>query len=105
VSLPPALKIADGWSKVVLREALGDMLPSDVRKRRDKLGFATPEAEWLRRLGGPLVEETLRHAGRGVDRDGALGLWSRVRNGDASAAAPLWRVVCFERWRETFGVS
>jgi asparagine synthase (glutamine-hydrolysing) len=97
-SLPRELKISQGRTKVVLRRALGDLVPGEVLARTDKLGFATPEAAWLAEAG-PLVDETLAGAGEAVDRTGARALWSRLREGDRSAAAPLWRVVCFERWQ------
>jgi asparagine synthase (glutamine-hydrolysing) len=98
-SLPPELKLEGGTTKVVLREALGDLLPPEVLARRDKLGFATPEAVWLRRLGGALVGDVLRSGDGVVDAAGAGALWTRVQAGDDAAAAPLWRVICFERWR------
>src|SRR5207253_1679555 len=43
--------IERGRTKAILRRALGDLLPPIVRDRIDKIGFATPEAAWLR---GPL---------------------------------------------------
>lgn len=99
-SLPVELKVAGGRTKVVLREALGDLLPPEILARRDKVGFATPEAGWLRSLGESLVGDVLRNVDDGLDRDGAFALWSRLRHGDDAAAAPLWRLVCFERWRK-----
>lgn len=104
-TLPSQLKLAGGETKVVLRRALGDLLPAEVLSRRDKLGFVTPEAEWLRRLGEPLVRETLRHAGDGIAADAALSLWTRLQQGDGSVAAQVWRVVCFERWRRVLAVT
>ena len=46
-SIPAAYKIHNGWSKYLLREAMADLLPDVIRKRTDKIGFATPEKEWL----------------------------------------------------------
>jgi asparagine synthase (glutamine-hydrolysing) len=48
VNLPMPLKIRAGWTKYVLRRALGDSLPRSIIWRRDKRGFATPEASLLR---------------------------------------------------------
>ena len=50
-------KIVGGDTKRVLRRAMAGILPEDVRKRRDKLGFTTPEESWLR---GPLRYLVLR---------------------------------------------
>jgi asparagine synthase (glutamine-hydrolysing) len=46
-AVPQALFHA-GMTKRVLREAFGDLLPPIVRDRRDKIGFYTPLARWMR---------------------------------------------------------
>jgi len=48
VNCPPNLKLRDGWTKWILRQALRGTLPEAVRLRRSKLGFATPQDQWLR---------------------------------------------------------
>ena len=49
----------DGWTKYVLRRSLPE-LPDAVRWRRDKQGFVTPEALWLRKHFRELSEGTSR---------------------------------------------
>ncbi|MBK7410533.1 MAG: hypothetical protein IPJ40_22215 [Saprospirales bacterium] len=46
--LPDNLIIQKGMTKHVLREAMKGTLPEQIRMRRDKVGFETPEAEWFR---------------------------------------------------------
>jgi asparagine synthase (glutamine-hydrolysing) len=46
VSLPTEFKIHDGVQKAVLREAMVDSLPIQITSRRDKVGFAAPDARW-----------------------------------------------------------
>jgi asparagine synthase (glutamine-hydrolysing) len=48
LALPARLIVKNGITKWILREALNDKLPSIVTQRTDKIGFATPEYEWLR---------------------------------------------------------
>ena len=44
------LKIKNGVTKFILREAVKDLLPDKIYGRRDKKGFVTPgEQKWLRR--------------------------------------------------------
>lgn len=43
----PSMKLKDGWTKWILREALQGTLPEDIRLRKSKLGFDTPESDWL----------------------------------------------------------
>lgn len=49
-SLPITQRLRNGWTKRLLRNAMKGILPEKVRKRRNKIGFVTPEALWLREL-------------------------------------------------------
>jgi asparagine synthase (glutamine-hydrolysing) len=42
------LRIHKGWTKWVQRIAVRDLLPKEIVWRRDKVGFETPEVQWLR---------------------------------------------------------
>lgn len=46
----PAKTLAGGKLKVPLREAFKNMLPAPIYNRVDKLGYTTPEAQWLAEL-------------------------------------------------------
>src|SRR6185312_8451321 len=60
--LPDHMKLRRGVTKVVLRKALGDVLPESVRDRRDKMGFVTPEHAWLGEIGSGWIRDQLRVA-------------------------------------------
>ena len=45
------LHYSDGTSKAVFRRALRGPVPDAILDRRDKIGFATPEHEWMPALG------------------------------------------------------
>lgn len=47
INLDPAFKIKNGWNKYILRKSL-QVLPNEIRWRRDKKGFSLPEAKWLK---------------------------------------------------------
>jgi len=47
VNCPIDLKLRGGWTKWILREALKGTLPESIRTRRTKLGFETPQEQWL----------------------------------------------------------
>lgn len=65
--IPAGYKMYRGWRKFILRKAVEDLLPADIVWRKDKIGFATPEAKWL--AGMPEVRESVgpRGCSRGVD--------------------------------------
>ncbi len=74
MSLPADLKINRGQTKYVLREALRDVVPDDVRRRVDKLGFPAPEHNWLAR-------------GFGIT--------------DTTVGGQAWRTLITQRWRKS----
>jgi asparagine synthase (glutamine-hydrolysing) len=46
-SAPDNQKIRNGWTKHLYRQAMKEILPEEIRLRRDKMGFVTPEDIWL----------------------------------------------------------
>ncbi len=51
MALPPEEKLQDGRMKAVLRQAVRDVVPQLVVRRKDKIGFTAPTSAWMR---GPL---------------------------------------------------
>ncbi len=47
LSLPGNFKIRNGLTKSVLRDAIKSFVPRKIANRVDKLGFPTPEIEWM----------------------------------------------------------
>ncbi len=56
-SLPNSLKIRQGRTKVILREAFQNILPESIHMRADKMGFVTPERDWITGKLRPLAVE------------------------------------------------
>jgi asparagine synthase (glutamine-hydrolysing) len=98
-ALPAGELIRDGWTKAPLREAMAGLVPDAVRWRRDKLGFATPEARWLREIA-PAVREWLGPASRLRERldPPTLRAWLAASDEDLSRRPGLWRLVSAELW-------
>jgi len=101
-SLPPAAKIGNGVTKVVLRRTTRAVLPDTVLHRRDKLGLATPQDRWLRGPAKKMVDDIVASpalARHGYVDQGRLGdLWRRFQNGEGRHSAVLWRCVNLELW-------
>ena len=47
-SIPNELKIDGSWTKQVIRESMRGILPESIRARKNKMGYPTPFASWLR---------------------------------------------------------
>lgn len=79
---------ASGWTKSILREAVSDILPASIVRRKEKLGFATPDARLLREAF-PVVREALAACG---DLDGRLDrtfVQRSLAEGEALALRPF----------------
>jgi asparagine synthase (glutamine-hydrolysing) len=104
-SMAGDLKIRGGERKVVLKEALRDVVPGRILVRK-KEGFSIPMKNWLREDLRPLMDRLLA-----PDRLEARGLLApaEVRRlmgdhvaGRANHAHVLFSLMVFERWAEAF---
>jgi asparagine synthase (glutamine-hydrolysing) len=48
LSIPTSNYIKNGYTKVIMRDALKGILPEKIRMRKDKVGFSTPESDWFK---------------------------------------------------------
>lgn len=58
-SLPATSLLGQGYTKLILRRALHDLLPASVATRRDKIGFSAPMSEWLKTAWRPWLADLL----------------------------------------------
>jgi asparagine synthase (glutamine-hydrolysing) len=102
-SLPDDLLIGpDGTTKRVLRSAMRGVVPDVILERRDKIGFATPEARWFRST--PALRTLLQDvAKRPLPTCFARGLrteLSAVAEGRAEYRPEIWRCWNVLRWAD-----
>jgi asparagine synthase (glutamine-hydrolysing) len=48
--MPGTMKIRNGVTKYLLREAAAPFIPDTIHNRRDKMGYATPNNKWITQL-------------------------------------------------------
>jgi asparagine synthase (glutamine-hydrolysing) len=100
LSLPPAFLYRGGYTKAVLRDAVRGLVPNEVLDRRDKIGYETPQAQWLAEpsfvaaIRDVLLDPRARARGlydmRRVEADAKAGLWRDP--------VGIWRVLNLELW-------
>ena len=108
LGLPECYKMADGWTKRVLRESMRDRLPERVRTRRDKLGFATAEEVWMRgahRLPFQHLLDQAVDAAGGILTPAARTKATRILAGDEPFSFLPWRIISFGTWLRQFNVD
>ncbi|MBP7149334.1 MAG: asparagine synthase (glutamine-hydrolyzing) [Acidobacteria bacterium] len=109
LSLPEEHLVAnDATTKAVLRAALRGLVPDPILDRRDKIGFATPELQWLRQIA-PWVRETIScPAARSIPVlriDAAAREFEEILDGRRPFDWRVWRWINIVRWTERFGVT
>ncbi|MCR5178013.1 MAG: asparagine synthase (glutamine-hydrolyzing) [Lachnospiraceae bacterium] len=102
MQLPMNAKIEGGYSKAIMRRTLN--MPESVRKRRDKIGFYTPEGDWLRaykdEYRAVFMKDDFR-AEKYIDQKAILEDWDALMEKDSIG---LFRYICLEKWMEIFDV-
>lgn len=96
----------NGWNKRALRDATRDLLPPMVHRRRNKIGFTTPEEAWFSRMKN-FVYEVLSSdsfASRPYfNQQAATAAFRDYLSGEAGAETMLfWRLINVELWLREF---
>jgi len=104
-SLPPHYKLRGHKTKYILKKSVDQLLPRFVT-RRSKKGFGVPVAEWLKVKLRPLARDLL--SPERVRRAGVFNpayvtrLLDEHERGIANHRKPLWTLLMFELWHESF---
>ena len=105
-SLPAEQKIKEGATKVILRGAMKDVLPEEIRDRRDKMGFVTPEDFWFRTILKNQIEGIVRSksfSDRGYFNIAKVKeVFNDYCNGRGNNRSIIWRWVNLELWLRIF---
>jgi len=108
-SLPEEYFISpNGTTKAVFRKAMQGIVPDAILARKDKIGFGTPERDWLMRLR-PWINRILN--GEAVSQIPALNMkefsreWEAVIQGSRPFDFHVWRCVNFIIWSQKFAVQ
>jgi asparagine synthase (glutamine-hydrolysing) len=104
-ALPSDLKVRMWQTKAIFREAVRDIIPSEILTRK-KMGFPVPVGRWLRDGFWPVVQEFVlgpRAASRGYfDRAALVRMADEHRSGRGKHGDRLWLLVNLEIWQRVF---
>jgi len=99
-SLPDGLKRRGAQSKLVLKQAVAELLPTSILTR-PKQGFGVPLGDWFRTKLRPLVEDTLLKTPRLARRlriETVRALFEQHLRGRADHGHQLWTLLTLELW-------
>lgn len=101
--IPSTYKIHKGWSKYLLREVTRGILPEEIRTRKDKIGFATPEHSWLNEARSTLREYITDDLNMFFNVRKMHNDWDiLIKNQSENATTNIWRFINLAVWKKVF---
>ncbi len=99
---PTELKIKNGYTKWILREAMKNRLPEKIRYRTDKKGFVTPgEVIWLRGSLKHLLEIDYQKLDF-LNKEIVAKEIEQFKKGNDKNANFVWRIASLNYWMKQF---
>jgi asparagine synthase (glutamine-hydrolysing) len=104
LSLPEHYLISDGGeTKSVFRAAMRGIVPDEILDRKDKIGFQTPEQQWLTSMADTVREWLQADIGLPfLDQSAVLREFEEIVAGRKAFSWQVWRWVNFIRWHQHF---
>ena len=105
LQLPESYLVSpDGETKFIFREAMRDIVPNQILDRRDKVGFETPELDWLRDQGSR-IQEWLGESDLLPFLNGPAcrAEVSSILDGKKPFGPQMWRLINYCRWIQLAG--
>lgn len=88
-----------GQSKHLLRAAMRGIVPDDVLDRKDKIGFATPEQQWLLAMADTVRGWLAEDIGLPfLDQQRVVAAFDAIVAGRTTYTWQVWRWINFIRW-------
>jgi asparagine synthase (glutamine-hydrolysing) len=105
-ALPDEFKVGHGQRKRILRDVARRYLPPVVTERKDRMGFAIPEAMLLREIWRDVAARLRSVAAFPAFPPGTVeGLLARFEVGEIGVIRAVWRVYALSRWIEEFDLA
>ncbi|GAA2495065.1 asparagine synthase (glutamine-hydrolyzing) [Terrabacter carboxydivorans] len=105
-AMPDDAVIKDGWNKAVLRDAEEGILPASIVRRRNKIGFTSPQNDWFREQREYFYQVFLSESFASrpyfnrTEVLNAFELW--LSNGGSLDSMAFWRILNVELWMREF---
>jgi asparagine synthase (glutamine-hydrolysing) len=98
--------IKEGWNKRILRDAVAGLLPASISRRRNKIGFTTPQAEWFMRLKnhiyGVFLSESFANRPYFDQTEVLHAFEGWIKGTNSTDSMTFWRLLNLELWLQEF---
>jgi len=107
LGLPPEQKLWQGWSRMILRRAMNQILPEEIQWRGGKADLFVPFEQTLRNYGQDYLEEAILRTPTGVEKYFDLSVlrrrYQRYISGTVSEANTIWAASNLIWWLQKAG--
>jgi asparagine synthase (glutamine-hydrolysing) len=106
--MPFDYKLRNGITKSVLRDGLKGILPEKIRKRYSKLGFVTPEDQWINNNFEKYrmeLQNALNLLSDVLEPDSVMKWFDANEGKMRRSDFTPWRIICAGHWVNLFHVE
>lgn len=106
--MPIDYKLRNGITKYVVREGLKDVLPDKIRNRYSKLGFVTPEDQWINNDPAAFrreIEQAAEALSPLLKKDTVMTWYDRIEGKVQRMDFMPWRILCAGHWIRLFDLE
>ncbi|HEX8548836.1 MAG TPA: asparagine synthase-related protein, partial [Cytophagaceae bacterium] len=104
--IPGNYKIRNGYTKVLLREAMKGIIPEDIRLRTDKKGFSTPSSLFINKS---VLNECAQYVTGDMDQFFDTKALKGMMSGDPRLhpihSEKLWRFISLALWMKVYKLN
>ena len=107
-NLPDNFLEKNGVNKLIMREAFKNLIPEEILNRRDKMGYTTPEENWVKHEKPDYFRQKIAESidiSHGIIKDSALIYFDRVVDGTSPFDYTYWRIILFAEWINKFNIK
>lgn len=89
-TLPPGMKIREGWTKWIMRYAFGEELPETICWRKDKIGYEPPQKDWMETK---IMKDKLASVAEDMVKAGILAPSQAVKKLSSNPMPVNWKIL------------
>jgi asparagine synthase (glutamine-hydrolysing) len=99
--------VKNGMTKYLLRESMKGILPEEIRIRKDKIGFGTPQDEWIRTiefqsLFNEIINSSSFRNRNFINIKSAKTLFQKHLEYKTNSSNEIWKLIHLELWFREF---
>lgn len=100
MSVPSEYKIRNGWTKNLIREGMKGIIPEDIRKRKNKLGFEVPQSRLMQAVLPQLLVKIEK--GTVLEKYFNMSWLLNTLKGNDINNLVVWKALCLDMWFREF---